>query len=1268
MYRFKDNKLQFQNPQTKRWLNLYNATTVKGYKKKSSSYYRLVKNNQIPKYEDYVNTSASKIQSAFKNYLNKREKKKQYVINVKFNVVEGEKQEVRAKQLTTNKFLLPHIITNKSLIEKIIKKLINEWISEQKTHHKQDYTIEFQNIIYFKVLPFQDIPLKKIKNKKIKLFYDMLDKEFQRVNFGENDICVLDYIYMELKGKEKFETLTIEKLKKEFVDYQNGISVEEVIQWAKSKKYISVYAVSPFMKVFENYVSETPKYALVFIVNNNHVYGVFNKEYREQIFKSKEIKLSAFKFMIDYNDDYDVVSDYNDIFTCKKHLVLVNSEIILMNEIINEIVKEHETIVENISFNSNNDIAAFEHPITKQIYIYSPKYYERKNIMGTLYEKMPIEELRFKNQSFQEIAKCILKYFFNKEPIMSEYNDKVLEVIDTYKPKPRMYKLSDDGDVKNAYAFDIKKSYSSFLKNNTYDYPIFTVCDEVKEYNGSDDIVVGMYYIDKTFYLTSDKAIFLEKGFYTHMIIDRALKRGNITKSDIKFVIKAGHYHKSDYFKELVDFTYNNFDSSLSKLIINAYTGFLGTRYNSENYAAITDSWETTLGCINEETNKKRECKSIFLNDYYFIQSKKKTRKLNDYVPFYQMIIEGGIINLMNLHDNIFDKTLSKVTYVKVDCIGIKNPKIEAVEKAKEESDVIGSYRLEKYQIKGTYPIYDKNPDFEYNTDDDEWTKFEENANYDDFIHQLIDLESFFIQADGGAGKSYTVVQLMKTLNDKTFKFMCFTNKAAVELKHKGATDVCTIDSLFYDEFKKVNSLEFVINKLKDIDYLVIDEYSMIPLRFISKFLRIKSRLPKLNFIIIGDNKQLKPINGDKKKVYDYKDNYAFRFLCNFNYIEMRYKPEVGRYDENTYKILCDLNETNTIPECLSDRVIKDGLMTNICYYKNTSDNVNKKCGELFNKENPNAKKINEDFYVGMKVISNTNFKKQQVFNSEIYYIEDFNNDKVYIKNDINTAEFKKDTFINNFSLGYCITTYRMQGTTINEEYNIYDVNSMSKELIYVALSRCRNINNVYFDYTDTTFREEGFRDDAKELDGYIHFEDNYNNGKIYGIYEDDKLIYIGQTVRDINKRFREHMEESETLKDKLHIYLKENGDKNFSIRLIKNHPCTSKYELDAEEQRQIKKYKDEVVLYNTCYNTIKTNNSRVEKDEVNNRLQELINSNRDIFRYENNTKDKRVFLVYKENNKLKKISKRYNNITYEEAKEFLENKKQEILKELNLI
>ena len=58
--------------------------------------------------------------------------------------------------------------------------------------------------------------------------------------------------------------------------------------------------------------------------------------------------------------------------------------------------------------------------------------------MEQLHEKMPIEELRFKNQSFQEIAKCILKYFFNKEPVISEYNDKVLEVIDTYRPKPRM--------------------------------------------------------------------------------------------------------------------------------------------------------------------------------------------------------------------------------------------------------------------------------------------------------------------------------------------------------------------------------------------------------------------------------------------------------------------------------------------------------------------------------------------------------------------------------------------------------------------------------------------------------------------------------------------------------------------------------------------------------------------------------------------------------------------------------------------------------------
>ena len=48
-----------------------------------------------------------------------------------------------------------------------------------------------------------------------------------------------------------------------------------------------------------------------------------------------------------------------------------------------------------------------------------------------------------------------------------------------------------------------------------------------------------------------------------------------------------------------------------------------------------------------------------------------------------------------------------------------------------------------------------------------------------------------------------------------------------------------------------------------------------------------------------------------------------------------------------------------------------------------------------------------------------------------------------------------------------------MQGDEITQEYNIYEVEKMSKALFYTALGRGKQLKNINFNYTKKIFRED---------------------------------------------------------------------------------------------------------------------------------------------------------------------------------------------------
>lgn len=85
----------------------------------------------------------------------------------------------------------------------------------------------------------------------------------------------------------------------------------------------------------------------------------------------------------------------------------------------------------------------------------------------------------------------------------------------------------------------------------------------------------------------------------------------------------------------------------------------------------------------------------------------------------------------------------------------------------------------------------------------------------------------------------------------------------------------------------------------------------------------------------------------------------------------------------------------------------------------------------------------------------------------------------------------------------------------------------------------------------------------------------DYKNGKIYGIYHNDELVYIGSTTQVLCRRMSGHKNDAkkkEKSSTAFYKYYNENDSKEFKIILIETCECETKEELlkrEAEIQRE---------------------------------------------------------------------------------------------------
>jgi ATP-dependent exoDNAse (exonuclease V) alpha subunit len=317
---------------------------------------------------------------------------------------------------------------------------------------------------------------------------------------------------------------------------------------------------------------------------------------------------------------------------------------------------------------------------------------------------------------------------------------------------------------------------------------------------------------------------------------------------------------------------------------------------------------------------------------------------------------------------------------------------------------------------------------------------------------------SCHIDGLAGTGKSYLTNRIIDELKINHKRYLAFspTNKGALIIGGK------TIHSIFY---KFRHNKYKLLDVLKYVEYIIIDEISMMIEMFYQLFVMIKKLFPNIIFIITGDFGQLPPVK-DRWNGEDYKTSPAMYELCSGNRIQL---TKCRRSDDILFKLCQNVSTVN-----VEDFMQTEPTYLNLAYTHNTRIRINHQCMERYIKEynkkyvslykcKSNPKTQNLKLCEGMPVITHTTNKKLRILNSERYIIQEITEDNIIVKDETRTITIKLNDFHKFFYIGFCITIHASQGETFTEKYTIYDwnFNMFCNRAKYVALSRATSINNI---------------------------------------------------------------------------------------------------------------------------------------------------------------------------------------------------------------
>lgn len=900
---------------------------------------------------------------------------------------------------------------------------------------------------------------------------------FSKIQWEKKGSCVYDFLLSKLKKPKIMNTLTKEGIYKSiFCDdldtndealealkdpdvFDRGLTIDNIHTFCTNHK-IAMYAVDFDDKLFMHHIPPRVgkgKPVLMFKIANNHLYPIEDKcirksisekakKFASNVFKPKEVKKESVapelnEFVLVDNEEPDII-EY--VGGGKRDVIFTKVEDLMdmWIKIIHDNPDSYEGFDQKGFKYFENKLTSFSYNDT--CFIINEHYEAVKKMCKTF-------KIEFRNQTLAVFTNQLFDMMTEKKgdaekvDIYSSFNMATSEVIesDLYHKIPMndIYEIPDDMD--DVKAFDINRAYTSAMMINEYDYPKFTIFDSVEPFDG--ELKTGIYYVESENYRPLNG-----NGWYSRGLMEYC-KVANI-EHVIKYQLVANESVPHDYFKPLCDVVVSKCDPYIAKLMINMFIGCL----NRTTYTKLTGYITSDINQASEKYFTESNVVISQVSPYedkpiYHVQRCIESIHTNVRVPIYRQILDNNAIQLHKLEVAVGGELLK----IKTDCIFVRNGKepdnmgvkVGEIKYEEIKKDVHFKYVRSNAPREETY---------EY-TEPDDWKTCDSKLAKDKNVEPLIDWilstgEGCSVDGMAGSGKSYIIKALSKKMDGENKKYAVAapTNKAALLI---GGT---TIHKLFKMKPGDNTIPSQMVYYLNTLEYLIVDEVSMVPAYMYEILFQLKKLCPKLKFILCGDWNQLDPVEHIKR---DYKNSICFKQLVDHNKVLLT----ENRRSDNVMRLLLE-NLLRDGDINLSDIGTSETLI-NMCWTNRMRKRVNTSCMERVRMQGGGyveISKIDKDkdsqdliLTVGAPVICRKNDVKRMCYNNEMYKVVSWTSKDITVENDVGWRVVMSLKFFQSlFLVAYCTTVHKMQGQTINEPFTIHQWDLFDIKLRYTSLSR----------------------------------------------------------------------------------------------------------------------------------------------------------------------------------------------------------------------
>ena len=893
----------------------------------------------------------------------------------------------------------------------------------------------------------------------------------------QTDKCVYDYIihtYGNIKGFKK--ACNYETISKVFEDdecFTKGVNSWNIRKWCMEYG-VPMSAFDDRERRFLHYTpikrsKQAP--SMLFRVSDNHFYPIPDDKRKSLITIATQIDGKSDAVYNHVKKEKDIINPITD--------VVVLEDISPMEEI-GKYMMQTNTKPTHLVVNDGK-LQSFKIQGTT---------YTLNQFIPMTQELCKNMNLEYTGQSMGTILKTIIKEAIGNDIKVSYHNPSVYDTLVLAK-KNRNHTGLISNDYKHllnhthTIARDINKHYTSILYKPQEKWIRFDFNDRWVKYDG--ELKLGLYFVR-----TEDTKLFRKTDIYSSATILKA-RQENIYHEITHQLIPTYQEDKNMY-KLIIDkiMEYSKGDKDIYKLMINMMSGMMAKTKCTTGKYSINSDMNQIFAFLREYPEFKPVVKNIPETDHYLYGAEKELEMTENNLGMYIQLLDQANIKLYDMVKKMGGILVGR----KVDCAVVYYDK--QVPSFKDTDKWGGSRQCSIPIFTHKQQFADKDYRFfqKWNdcniTDSDDWEKLK---------NILKRKGGLLLQADAGCGKTWVAKNIAK--NIENVKIIAPTNKAALNI---GGTTIHKFLSMDIDGNVGTAKLNDIKHNVK---YIIVDEISMITKELWRRLCFVK-RATGVKFLLLGDDKQLQPVENEKIK--HYFNHPAVKYLCNNNRniltIRKRYNVELGKALDDVEKV-----DIKSFP-------FKETPI-NMAYTHKTRKEVNKKWN---NKLKPNDalfipiregdEKYGQDMYIysGCPLIARENDNKNGLYmNNESFDVVNYDDTNVYLLNErpdengnveVHNIDIPIDMVQKLFYLNYCSTIHKYQGTTIKGAFTIWDWNHplMNKNAKYTALSRGTCLENIsivgeFGDDTDTyndkkimeklvgylqTDKEKGFQNDLK--------------------------------------------------------------------------------------------------------------------------------------------------------------------------------------------